>query len=1307
MKKNIKLILLSLLFIFNISVLNAATVSDKVTIRNDSKWENTIIGYAHAKTVKKGGTTNQKSYISTMRGYDASVNFCHAAFGSNAECEYVAVKKIWYCPKDENRQGYATVKDCRLNCNNGNCALDTKNMEYKIYHTGKVTVPDSNTFGLTAIKIYQYLMEYNGKTDNAYCVQPAKIGPGKSGRTYCLNQNVNLSDCDDGLRKHYYCGFAQILYDTSDKIENADGSYDLVPHEDYHVVGAALRLWASFYSKYGKSGLGGNGTLGNEVPAGQEANLVTTPVYDRTVEEIIGKNQYSGAACEDKYTSSNAGLLCTNSSDSDHDSYTTAIQYFKKAYSMFNGGGKFLDGFLSSGDDSFDKDITASDTNIKFSFTWPEFFKEQWESNTFRKYLLDCSAADLLNPSSNCRAYVKIEGGDYQLASASCTKEKCDVDITYKKQKCENVSSGGGSSKWKFTVTLKAFTNIGYFREYKDCASPDSYQIMYTVGFNKVKDEKAKSSGGDSDYTFEKSVVVPCDCSEDKCNDFSPIDTTKSSCDGQGQLNSGDYDSYDKMQKSDPYMNCILNACNPADKEQFNVNKKYGLNEKVCNAYCRKEVVFYLANKRKVYAGMQFKYDIGPAVLGCEEEVDEIVKTDAALTSIVLQKRQCTSEIYYDIPNKDNQTWLQQYDKAVKEMMQAYKEWKRMEAPYDWQINTNGGSPQKVITSAKTCAETGSGNHCGSPSCSVKIKLTEQTLYGWPNQSYSDAGACPSGWGSLAGESYKWWTVSSGSEVGVNFNFNTGSGTQGIQSGSFNCGSDACSYPSCCTSYSCSCPADEDGNVEYSCCCSASIASPGSCKQGGGADENAAYDLEDRGFKAYKTKVDIVAQLLYDLQNCNFYVKEGGDYKDTANTIKDYYTDLKANHHPGAKASINKSGGDSSAKDLIMAESACTEEENECVTMEFEYGDLLYGKNLSFDKKTDLVSSKKLNNSYYCTNADDKNPDCYKYTPKQDYVVEGGVKTKAHDVIECEGARTKTSCKKLSEQLPTNDFATFTTVTETDFWLSNQYSTNAYTGLVDEGGGDSSTGLSSALGKWQFPVSNSMSTNGTTGSYDTKYHFDNVKIVVDDNIDLDYSCSYDVFNTTNLYDCATRQTDGNLDISACLNNCYELVNGVPTIKDGCSTFDVKDGDSKGYGFVYRNIDLSNVFPNSSSSSSFGKNNRPKGTNWSTTLGETVTKEIEDKGIDVFLNEENLKYSYILTPTAINRIREYNTVQELSSRGYQDANFISCELIKDTKNTDGLKGFYNCKSEFLEEISQPNNSYDVYTVKYSAPGRGGN
>ena len=329
-------------------------------------------------------------------------------------------------------------------------------------------------------------------------------------------------------------------------------------------------------------------------------------------------------------------------------------------------------------------------------------------------------------------------------------------------------------------------------------------------------------------------------------------------------------------------------------------------------------------------------------------------------------------------------------------------------------------------------------------------------------------------------------------------------------------------------------------------------------------------------------------------------------------------------------------------------------------------------------------------------NNDDNNPDCYEYKKDQEVELRKGNQVKDHDLIECEGTMTSVKCTKNKISLPTNDYSSFVIVTETDFWRSDKFSANAYTGLIGDGDGN---GLSTPLGNEEYPVSNGLTTGGSTGNYEVKQHIDNVKIVVDDNVSLDYTCSYDVYNTTNLYDCATKTKDGKLDLTACKNSCYQVIAGVPVIKPECSEFDIKDTNSKGYGFVYRNVDLNNLFPN--------ETKRPTGINWGSDLGKEVTNKIEQKGTDLFVNDENIRYSFVLSPTAINRIREYNTQQEVMGVGYQDNSYLSCELVTDTINQSGLKGFYRCRSKFLEEISQSNNNYDIITKKFSNPGEGGN
>ncbi len=116
-----------------------------------------------------------------------------------------------------------------------------------------------------------------------------------------------------------------------------------------------------------------------------------------------------------------------------------------------------------------------------------------------------------------------------------------------------------------------------------------------------------------------------------------------------------------------------------------------------------------------------------------------------------------------------------------------------------------------------------------------------------------------------------------------------------------------------------------------------------------------------------------------------------------------------------------------------------------------------------------------------------------------------------------------------------------------------------------------------------------------------------------------------------------------------------------------------NGDSSvGLMYFYRPIDLNDMFPNSNDD--FSSKTLPKyrvlGSNWSSEKGIDAQEDIESLGEDAYL-EENLEYSYTLTPRQMARIRAYNNAQEKRSNGYADFN-LTCDS----------KG-QNCRSGFLD------------------------
>lgn len=1153
-----------------------------------------------------------------------------------------------------------------------------------------------------------------GSGDPTYCIQPGHTGPSRSGTDYCLNTEIDLSKCKNLTdENHYYCGLAAILYQTvKEDGTYADGSIRYVDNGQYSyaAITTALRLYVAVYSH-----LDGINNIGMESDHFTDY-ISSTNVYAVSATKALNDRGYTdnGISC----SSAGIGLLCGSDAD-----YKNGLKLLRKA---LDGGVTFLDNEQTELNSPKFSQKTENENKyqiVKVTVKMPEKYVEK---------MVECTKEEVLNKNSACKVFVQVKDAKGNLVNSTiqdayCKKEFCEVTIRAEKKECSVTGGTLETTKYKLETYLKEYSLGGYVRQYVNCADPNNSQVMMTFAVNQKKMEIEGTGSGAAGTMFPYEISVPCSCDEDKrCNseDMGPRTDLPKECEGQGVFDSGEYDTYTVGDKKDPYMNCILNACDPNEKKKYNYSDEYGVNTKVCNIYCRDEIYFYMANKTRVYAGMQFQYDIVPKLQADsvieEPYINKVGKSDYKLTSVVLQKRQCTTEIYYDTKNADGKTWLDQYDEAVKNMMTKYNEWKKHESIYNWQMIDNGGDPQKITASAKVCAHESSSG-CGDRSCYTSSDLSSfNYVYGWPTQTYSDT-ATTCSISSENKESYTTWTATSGTgeNKGVTFTMSSGSGTHSLTSGSFNCGSTSCGSAHCCKkpdSCRCgnavTCGANEEGCTPkadtMNCCCDSSYSTDGTCTAGSQGDENAAKTAEEKAYGNYKDAVDMVAQLIYDLQNCNLYVAPKSDeeeedeedlsdkYTSKDTVIQDYYHNkVLAAHHEKTSGSIKRAKGssinDSSTKDYILGQSLC-KTASDCVELEVQYDDENYGKETKMSKEVGAVYNE-LNGTYHCKNADDSNPNCYKYIKNTEVEVNAenytSDKTKKHDIVYCDnGARTKAKCWTEKIDLPTNDFATFITVTEADFWQPKKYQTQVYTGIVSEGdGGDDGY---TSLDNFVYPVSNNNKT-GSTGVYDFDYHFTNITLKSsNDLLEYEHTCSYDVLNTTKLYDCEIKiDATGNLDLSDCQNSCYDIKNGVPIIRDECNSWDEDEG--KGYGFIYRNVEVGNLFPNGL---------RGIGTNWDEATA--AISAIESTADSVYYNDDYLEYKYVLTPNAINRIRDYNQNQD-SNGGYLNLTLSGCDKVD---LSTGLQAFYNCKSSFLGDISQPSNSYGVKPIKTDGQSTGG-
>ena len=94
----------------------------------------------------------------------------------------------------------------------------------------------------------------------------------------------------------------------------------------------------------------------------------------------------------------------------------------------------------------------------------------------------------------------------------------------------------------------------------------------------------------------------------------------------------------------DPSLKCIVNM-SKTQKAQYDYSDHFGVNSNLCRIYCSDEVEYELANKINATAGETFVYDIELAAYK-----NDTRRSDHLLSSVVREKRTCTSEIYYNKP---------------------------------------------------------------------------------------------------------------------------------------------------------------------------------------------------------------------------------------------------------------------------------------------------------------------------------------------------------------------------------------------------------------------------------------------------------------------------------------------------------------------------------------------------------------------------------------------------------------------------------------------------------------------------------
>lgn len=1191
-------------------------------------------------------------------------------------------------------------------------------------------------------------VEYNSSnpdfaniSERVYCLQQGRNGPSNSAMNYKALENFDLSNCTGDSSYSYQCGLASVLlnsanvsFDANGNISKSDAGYS------YAAVSSALRAYVAYYHKYidGQGGIKDSDGSVSSGASSAEASAFdyysATDVYDKSMEYYLkgGTPISCNDACKNK------GVFCY-SNDTQKKNIEDFASLLQSAVDFAKNPqnsklADFINQVQSNTESSGDVSIgTSKDIDANFEFDKKN--KNVQIELEFKKMFIGSTIVTKDTPIEVPVKYCnELDDG-------------CNVVITVTDKygrviPTENLPGGCDKNYCKFTAKYSQMctqTETTQTDNYlvvhiygvpggKSGSGPNAFIKNYVtasgeiaqqfVGFDINGWQTNGKTPGDEDVTpgstvkkedleqiATKTTTVVCPCESNgpikRCDNFEVQNSLSGYCSNYGEFNQGIYDTYDQGTVEEPYMNCIMNACNVSERNQYDFSDKYGVDVGICRIFCREEIEFYMANKTRVYAGMQFKYQI-ENVLGDKRKLTN----GHSLTAMVLQKRQCASEIYYDHRNprynystttskydsyikQGYNTWQKMYGKAVKDMVDAWSSWKAYETLHK---NEGWGSCNPKLNHAPEGVCKSSASSCGGSCSTGTIYPAFDYVYTWP---YSGSPRYTKSTTGNPGFSYN--SESKKTSNKVTFSLSGSPVPPGDQDGKYN-KSSGTSSQECGPSYACPTETNKNRKCRDSKCIVTS-----SCEKGErGKDKCKVKSQEAALWGAFKSAVNNVTQLIYELENCNLYRSSDLNLYYNSASYVDFsgYTP----HRPKYQGTFTHAIDGGTTKDYILKLANC-ENEEECIGLDITYDDHNYGATTTFGKEVEILTQiedikEQEQQTKYCVNDENEKKggnsyyaSCYNGDFNSEVDLSASNLLGKHDLVSCKGYDTNAKCEKNAVsgkqiELPINDFAIFTVVSEADFWQPKEYSTEAYTGIVREGTG---SGNSLSLDKYVFPVS--MDTeSGSTKAYDIKHRYTKIgsKLSKSGILNHDYyefTCQYEVYNITNLYDCELQVDDaGNVDLSdACNNLCYEIKNGVPIIREegACAHWSDKNTNSKGYGFIYRNVELGNLFPAE----------RPIGNNW--LENSDIKDAIEATASDMYSNgNKYLQYSFILNSDAIKKIKEYNKNKNVRG-GYIDNSYDQCYAAPISGSTGG---FYECTTSFMNEIRTNSNNFGIQVIK---------
>lgn len=703
-----KSILLFACLFISTTVINAATGSGSAALVN---IRNTSIGRSSSKIAGFYNTTKTISiptqqtrldgYFKTDKNSWNALEYNLSEFG----CRFTQTGvegRGYYCSCDSDKYTCSVSRKCENEAYSENCKY-----HFIVKENGSITKDVEGVAG-TYIHHYTITNSTGSSSSNAYCIQPSKQWPGSSSQTslnYTLNRTVDVRKCKSiGDRSiGYSCGLAEIFYQAK------KGTMSKLSDENqyYNVIGAALRMWVVYWYKFtnyrNMAGIEQESVCG-ETGAGCVTGdeYASKPVYYNTVNAVL--MGYTGSSCKNvskKYgNGSNHGILCWNNNDS-KEYVTDIIKLFN--YVRLHQNDKIQDNRFGAVDDSFDiktyiKEKQKLETAKNAQTKWNMTIDVRVDENVKKQIIAKCNPKD----DSNCRSIIEVidaygesigycKGNDINEGKSCYRINFNDPDYTvsgkdsylftfkvYNYKVCVLTNKEGqvGLYLTKPGITFKlkgGALGFATVRQYIHSSSPAGRQVMMTYidDYKKFDGAEVNISGKALEYHF------PFDLSDISCdpNDSQNCDPNKNctSLDKQTDIKGNDGKSnnvsdvcegtsndagkeFSYRTIEDPQMSCIINNCDTAATEEYDVTNKVSANPAFCKVYCRDEVRFYIPSPTSVLAGMQFRFDLGKSLIQYGA-IDKQVKNGKKLTAVVVRYKQCTSvfnkSAYDALDNKD------------------------------------------------------------------------------------------------------------------------------------------------------------------------------------------------------------------------------------------------------------------------------------------------------------------------------------------------------------------------------------------------------------------------------------------------------------------------------------------------------------------------------------------------------------------------------------------------------------------------------------------------------------------------------